>query len=269
MVTIIKCVRIIVGFIIGIKVENNLRIAYCKKRRYTLIEVNIMSESKKDKISPVSIRLSADGRERLNRLQKISGCNSQKEFIEILMQLYETSGMQKLGGETVSSIKLIIQSNNWITDNLEKQYCEPKVLSFDGICIYVPKQINKLMKLSSLSTDVINDIIKDYYLPDNILLDSLLIQDTINVYYSYSNKKYIFLEYFCVFQCLNENEILSIYKAVSGSEVGNMLISKCECYEVNRFSEFVKMKKSYMYASDLINADFAIKNYELNTKTFS
>lgn len=224
-----------------------------------------------EKISPVSIRLSADGRERLNRLQKKSGCKSQKEFIETLMQLYETSGMQKLADETISTEKLILQNNNWITEHEDKKYQEPEVLEFNGVCIYAPQQPNKMIKLSTLPSETVESIKMDYYLPDEMDIERYLIQDIINVYYSYTNKKYIIIEYFYIFQHLDENEILDMYKEingvkVNGLEVGNTLVCKYNKYEVSNFSDFVSLKKSYMSTSDIINIDFFIKKHRLNTE---
>lgn len=224
-----------------------------------------------EKISPISIRLSADGRERLNRLQKKSGCKSQKEFIETLMQLYEVSGMQKLADETISNVKLILQNSNWITENKDQKYKEPEVLDFNGVCIYAPQQPNKIIKLSTLSSETIESIKADYYLPNEMDIERYLIQDIINVYYSYTNKKYIIIEYFCIFQHIEENEILDMYKEINGTkinglEVGNTLVCKHNKYEVNSFLDFIDLKKSYMSTSDLINIDYIIKTHMLNTQ---
>lgn len=229
---------------------------------------NIQNEL--EKISPVSIRLSADGRKKLNLLLKKSGCKSQKEFIETLLQMYETSGLHKLANETVSNIKLILQRNNWISINEENRYHEPELLNFEGVCIYAPQQPNKMIKLSTTTTEVANSIKLDYYLSDDLDLSRYLYQDTLFAYYSYTDQKYIVVEFFYIYQFLSENEILDMYKVANGfktmgAEVGSTLVCYQNKYTFIKFSEFVSMMKPYFNTSDRINIDFAVQNHRLNT----
>ncbi len=226
------------------------------------------AENVYEKIAPISIRLSADGKDKLIRLQKESGCKSQKEFIETLLQLYETGGRQKLSNESSSTIKLILQNNNWITRDADQSYKEAESLIFEGVCIYAPQQPNKINKLSVLSHRAIDSIKKDLFLPEEIDVEKYLIQDTLYAYYSYTAKRYIVIEYFYIYQFLNENEVLNMYRDVNGTkissfEVGNMLVSKHNRYEINDFSEFLSMVKPYMSTSDIINIDFFVKKHKI------
>lgn len=227
------------------------------------------TENVYEKITPISIRLSAHGKERLNRLQKESGCKSQKEFIETLLHLYENSGMQKLSPEASSTIKLILQNNNWITNMEEHNYKEADSLVFDGVCLYAPQQPNRISKLSVLSCKAIECIKRDFLLSDEIDIEKYLVQDTMCAYYSYTNRKYIILECFLMYQYLNENEILGMYKEVNGAknnscEVGNMVICKHTSYEIKDFTEFLGNIKPYMNTTDIINIDFVIKKHKMD-----